>query len=86
MSGLRVYMEDLKMVKRCPYCGSTDVIEWDDGYLCRECGEEFGDRKAKKNESCRNCLSERRKALRISPIGEVREDFIFCFGPFFCHE
>ena len=48
MSGLRLFVENVKMEKRCPYCGSTDVIEWDDGYLCRECGEEFGDRKMKK--------------------------------------
>ena len=34
-------MENVKMEKRCPYCGSDDVIEWDDGYLCRECGCEF---------------------------------------------
>ena len=36
------------MEKRCPYCGSDDVILWSDGYLCRECGEEFGDNKLKK--------------------------------------
>ncbi|MBE6374475.1 MAG: hypothetical protein E7055_20730 [Lentisphaerae bacterium] len=29
------------MEKRCPYCGSDDVIEWDDGYICRDCGCEF---------------------------------------------
>ena len=29
-------------MKRCPYCGSDDVIEWDGGYICRDCGEEFG--------------------------------------------
>ena len=29
-------------MKRCPYCGSDDVIEWDDGFICRDCGEEFG--------------------------------------------
>lgn len=29
------------MDKRCPECGSDDVIEWDGGYLCRECGCEF---------------------------------------------
>ena len=32
------------METRCPYCGSDDVIEWDDGFLCRECGCEFGSR------------------------------------------
>ena len=26
---------------RCPDCRSDDVIPWDDGYLCRECGTEF---------------------------------------------
>ena len=48
MPGLRLLVENVKMEKRCPYCGSDDVIEWDAGFLCRECGEEFGDRKAKK--------------------------------------
>ena len=26
---------------RCPYCYSDDVIPWDDGYICRDCGTEF---------------------------------------------
>ena len=26
---------------RCPDCRSDDVIPWDDGYLCRDCGTEF---------------------------------------------
>ena len=26
---------------RCPDCRSDDVIPWDDGYLCLECGTEF---------------------------------------------
>ena len=25
----------------CPECGSEDVIPWDDGWLCRDCGIEF---------------------------------------------
>ena len=25
----------------CPECNSDDVIPWDDGYLCRDCGTEF---------------------------------------------
>ena len=29
-------------MERCPYCGSDDVIEWEDGFICRDCGEEFG--------------------------------------------
>ena len=29
------------METRCPYCGSDDVLEWDDGYICRDCGCEF---------------------------------------------
>ena len=29
------------MDKRCPYCGSDDVLEWADGFLCRDCGLEF---------------------------------------------
>ncbi len=30
------------MKLRCPNCHSSDdIIEWDDGYLCRECGTEF---------------------------------------------
>ena len=31
------------MVTRCPECRSDDVIEWDDGYICRDCGCEFDD-------------------------------------------
>ena len=41
MPGLRLFVENVKMEKRCPYCGSDDVIEWDDGYICRSCGCEF---------------------------------------------
>lgn len=26
---------------RCPECRGDDVIEWDDGYQCRDCGLEF---------------------------------------------
>ena len=29
------------MDKRCPYCGSDDVIDWSDGFICRDCGCEF---------------------------------------------
>ena len=25
----------------CPECNSDDVIPWDDGWLCRDCGIEF---------------------------------------------
>jgi len=28
---------------RCPECCSDDVIEYDDGWLCRDCGCEFND-------------------------------------------
>ena len=31
------------MEMRCPYCRSEDVILWDDGWLCRDCGNEFGE-------------------------------------------
>ena len=27
---------------RCPECNSDDIIPWDDGYICRDCGCEFG--------------------------------------------
>ena len=26
---------------RCPDCNSDDIIPWDDGYICRDCGCEF---------------------------------------------
>jgi 5-methylcytosine-specific restriction endonuclease McrA len=29
------------MEKRCPYCHSDEIIQWDDGYLCTVCGAEF---------------------------------------------
>ena len=29
------------MESRCPYCRSEEVIPWDDGYICLECGGEF---------------------------------------------
>lgn len=28
---------------KCPVCLSYDVIEWDDGWICRDCGCEFDD-------------------------------------------
>ena len=31
------------MATRCPECRSDDVLEWDDGYICRDCGCEFDD-------------------------------------------
>jgi len=27
---------------RCPDCNSDDIIPWDDGCICRDCGCEFG--------------------------------------------
>jgi len=27
---------------KCPDCGSDDVIPYADGYMCRDCGCEFG--------------------------------------------
>lgn len=30
------------MENPCPECGSGDTIPWDDGYICRDCGNEFG--------------------------------------------
>ncbi len=34
-------MEGVTMKPRCPCCHSSDdIIEWDDGYLCREYGAE----------------------------------------------
>lgn len=35
---------------RCPECNSDDVIPWDDGYICRDCGCEFDEIKQQKNE------------------------------------
>ena len=29
------------MDKRCPYCGSDEVLEFADGFICRDCGYEF---------------------------------------------
>ncbi len=31
--------------RTCPSCGSDDVIPWDKGYQCRDCGYEFSGRK-----------------------------------------
>ena len=28
--------------KRCPDCGSHDTIPWADGWMCRDCGCEWG--------------------------------------------
>ena len=28
--------------EQCPNCGSDDTMEYDDGYICRDCGNEFG--------------------------------------------
>ncbi|WP_267285271.1 hypothetical protein [Halarcobacter mediterraneus] len=28
--------------RKCPNCGSTDdIIDWDGGYMCRDCGTEW---------------------------------------------
>ena len=35
---------------RCPDCRSDDVIPWDDGYLCRDCGTEFDEAVPKEPE------------------------------------
>ena len=43
------------MEKRCPECGSDDVIEWDDGYICRDCGCAF-DGPDKHRKKCDECL------------------------------
>ena len=29
------------MKTKCPDCGSTQCIPWDDGYICCDCGTEF---------------------------------------------
>jgi len=29
-------------MERCPDCGSTQCIPWDDGLICCDCGTEFG--------------------------------------------
>ena len=34
----------------CPDCRSDDVIPWDDGYLCRDCGTEFDETVPKERE------------------------------------
>ena len=31
------------METQCPDCRSDDVILWDDGYICRDCGCEFNE-------------------------------------------
>ena len=28
-------------MERCPECNSDDIIPWDDGYICCDCGTEF---------------------------------------------
>ena len=33
------------METRCPECHSCEVIPWDDGYLCCDCGIEFEEAK-----------------------------------------
>ena len=40
MSKLQTPMED-SLMDRCPDCNSDNIIPWDDGYLCCECGTEF---------------------------------------------
>lgn len=29
------------MKDRCPDCGSTQCVPWDDGLICCDCGTEF---------------------------------------------
>ena len=29
------------MKTKCPDCGSTQCIPWDDGFICCDCGTEF---------------------------------------------
>lgn len=28
--------------RKCPACGSDDIIPWDKGFQCRDCGHEWG--------------------------------------------
>ena len=45
------------METRCPECRSDDVIEWDDGWICRDCGCEFDD-PDKHRQKCDECSGE----------------------------
>ena len=38
------------IMDRCPDCNSDDIIPWDDGYICRDCGCEFDEINQQKNE------------------------------------
>ena len=31
----------MELELRCPCCHSDEVLLWDDGYLCQDCGAEF---------------------------------------------
>jgi ribosomal protein S27AE len=36
------YIFTVTKSRKCPSCGSSDdIIEWDNGYLCRDCGYEW---------------------------------------------
>ena len=37
-------------MNRCPDCGSTQCILWDDGLLCLDCGTEFDETVPKETE------------------------------------
>ena len=38
------------MKDRCPDCNSDDIIPWDDGFICRDCGCEFDEINQQENE------------------------------------
>ena len=40
------------MKTKCPDCGSTQCIPWDDGFICCNCGTEFDEPKTSDDDDC----------------------------------
>ncbi len=36
-----ILIKVVPICEKCPACGSDDVIPWDDGCICRDCGHEW---------------------------------------------
>ena len=59
-------------MERCPECNSDDIILWDDGYICCDCGRSLMNRKLLSIVNC--------KFKRVFPDSLFFDLFFYLFG------